>query len=111
MVLRQRLSARLTAVILAATFAVPVNVSAGPAAQGAASSVNGRVTDDLGAVLANAEVSLVPIVPAMPGMKMTPPPPIVGRVKNDGSFIVDKVHDGLYVLKVNAQGYERSSTD
>src|SRR5438552_14388801 len=111
MVLRQRLSARLTAVILAATFAVPVNVSAGPAAQGAASSVNGRVTDMAGAVLPNAEVSLVPIVPAMPGMKMTPPPPIVGRVNNDGSFVVTQVSAGQYVLQVDAPGYGRSSQE
>ena len=111
MVLRQRLSARLTAVILAATFAVPVNVSAGPAAQGAASSVNGRVTDMAGAVLPNAEVSLVPIVPAMPGMKMTPPPPIVGRVNNDGSFVVNQVPAGQYVLQVDAPGYGRSSQE
>src|SRR5437867_45275 len=111
MVLRQRLSACLTAVILAAAFAVPVNVSAGPAAQGAASSVNGRVTDDLGAVLANAEVSLVPIVPAMPGMKMTPPPPIVGRVNNDGSFVVNQVPAGQYILQVDAPGYGRSSQE
>src|SRR3989442_14143439 len=111
MVLRQRLSARRTAVILAGHFAVPVNVSAGPTAQGAASSVNGRVTDMAGAVLPNAEVSLVPIVPAMPGMKMTPPPPIVGRVNNDGSFVVTQVSAGQYVLQVDAPGYGRSSQE
>src|SRR5947199_10469038 len=110
MVLRQS-SACLTAVILAAAFAVPVNVSAGPAAQGATSSVNGRVTDNAGAVLPNAEVSLVPIVPAMPGMKMTPPPPIVGRVNNDGSFTVAQVPAGQYVLQVDAPGYGRSSQE
>src|SRR5216117_2179115 len=110
MVLRQS-SACLTAVILAAAFAVPTGVSAEPQAQGAASSVNGRVTDMAGAVLPNAEVSLVPIVPAMPGMKMTPPPPIVGRVNNDGSFIVAQVPAGQYVLQVDAPGYGRSSQE
>src|SRR5437667_12913143 len=110
MVLRQS-SACLTAVILAASFAVPVTGSAGPAAQGAASSVSGRVTDMAGAVLPNAEVSLVPIVPAMPGMKMTPPPPIVGRVNNDGSFVVNQVPAGQYVLQGDAPGYGRSSQE
>src|SRR3989454_1910230 len=111
MVLRQTLLGCLTAVILTAAFAVPTGVSAEPQAQGAASSVSGRVTDMAGAVLPNAEVSLVPIVPAMPGMKMTPPPPIVGRVNNDGSFVVNQVSAGQYVLQVDAPGYGRSSQE
>ena len=41
-------------------------------AQGAAqtSTVNGRVTNASGAPMPNAEVSLVPVTPSMPGMKM-----------------------------------------
>src|SRR5206468_11231241 len=111
MVLRQRLMGCFAAVILTAAFAVPIHVSAQAAAQGATSSVSGRVTDTLGAVLPNAEVSLVPIVPAMPGMKMTPPPPILGRVNNDGSFTVAQVPAGQYVLQVDAPGYGRSSQE
>src|SRR5881397_465136 len=109
MVLRQTLFGCLTAVVLTAAFAVFIPVNA--QAQGATSSVNGRVTDNAGAVLPNAEVSLVPIVPAMPGMKMTPPPPIVGRVNNDGSFTVAQVPAGQYVLQVDAPGYGRSSQE
>src|SRR5437867_1761699 len=111
MVLRRTLLGCLSAVFLAAVFAVPGPVSAEAPAQGATSSVNGRVTDNLGAVLPNAEVSLVPIVPVMPGMKMTPPPPIVGRVNNDGSFTVAQVPAGQYVLQVDAPGYGRSSQE
>ena len=99
------------AVILTAAFAVPIYVSAQAAAQGATSSVSGRVTDTLGAVLPNAEVSLVPVVPAMPGMKMTPPPPVVGRVNSDGSFVVNQVPAGQYILQVDAPGYGRSSQE
>src|SRR5213083_1354323 len=111
MVLRERLLGCLAVVLLTAAFAVPIALSAKPPAQGATSSVSGRVTDNGGAVLPNAEVSLVPIVPAMPGMKMTPPPPIVGRVNNDGSFIVAQVPAGQYVLQVDAPGYGRSSQE
>ena len=109
MVLRERLLGCLAVVLLTAAFAVPIALSAKPPAQGATSSVSGRVTDNGGAVLPNAEVSLVPIVPAMPGMKMTPPPPIVGRVNNNGSFTVAQVPAGQYVLQVDAPGYGRSS--
>src|SRR5213594_1712424 len=109
MVLRQTLLGCLAAVVLTAAFAVLIPVNA--QAQGATSSVNGRVTDNAGAVLPNTEVSLVPIVPTMPGMKMTPPPPIVGRVNNDGSFTVAQVPAGQYVLQVDAPGYGRSSQE
>src|SRR5437867_3233758 len=111
MVLRERLLGCLAVVLLTAAFAVPIALSAKPPAQGATSSVSGRVTDNGGAVLPNAEVSLVPIVPAMPGMKMTPPPPIVGRVNNNGSFTVAQVPAGQYVLQVDAPGYGRSSQE
>ena len=111
MVLRERLLGCLAVVLLTAAFAVPIALSAKPPAQGATSSVSGRVTDNGSAVLPNAEVSLVPIVPAMPGMKMTPPPPIVGRVNNNGSFTVAQVPAGQYVLQVDAPGYGRSSQE
>src|SRR6059036_679101 len=109
MVLRQTLFGCLTAVVLTAAFAVLIPVNAQD--QGATSSVNGRVTDNAGAVLPNTEVSLVPIVPTMPGMKMTPPAPIAGRVNNDGSFTVAQVPAGQYVLQVDAPGYGRSSQE
>ena len=47
----------------------------------------------------------------MPGMKMTPPPPIPGRVNNDGTFVVAQVPAGQYVLQVDAPGFERSSQE
>jgi len=115
MFLRKTLLGCCTAAFLTAAFAVPTRASAQAPAQGAAtgqtSSLNGRVTDAREAVLANAEVSLVPVTPAMPGMKMTPPPPIPGRVNNDGTFVVAQVPAGQYVLQVDAPGFERSSQE
>src|SRR5262249_44801146 len=89
--------------------AVPSLASAQAPAQ--TSSLNGRVTDAQGAALANAEVSLVPITPAMRGMKMTPPAPLPGRVSGDGTFVFPQVPAGQYVLQIDAPGYSRSSQE
>src|SRR5438093_12739812 len=94
MVLRERLLGCLAVVLLTAAFAVPIALSAKPPAQGATSSVSGRVTDNGSAVLPNAEVSLVPIVPATPGMKMQPHPPIAGRGDNAGPFTLPQAPAG-----------------
>src|SRR5436190_21704433 len=77
------------AAALASAFAVSLN------AQGQA-TLNGRVTDVQGIALPRAEVSLVPVTPAMPGMKMTPPAPLPGRVNNDGTFVFNEVPAGDY---------------
>src|SRR5262249_48082876 len=88
MSLRKTIMGCSTAVLVAAFLAAPTQarVQAPAQAAGQTSSLNGRVTDAQGAALRNAEVSLVPIVPSMPGMKMAPPTPIVGRVNADGTF-------------------------
>src|SRR5712691_3967909 len=49
-------------------------------------SVNGRVINAQGGVVANADVSLGTWTPAMPGMKMTPAPQRTAKSTNDGSF-------------------------
>jgi len=90
------------AAALASAFAVSLS------AQGQG-NLNGRVTDVQGIALPRAEVSLVPVVPAMPGMKMTPPAPLPGRVNNDGTFVFNQVPAGDYVLQVDAPGFSRSS--
>ena len=82
-------------------------------AQGAAqtSTVNGRVTNASGAPMPNAEVSLVPVTPSMPGMKMAAAPAIAGRMTANGTFAVAQVPAGQYVLQVDAPGFERSSQE
>ena len=102
MYLRKAILGCWTALFLVAAFANPSNAQN--------SALNGRVTNAQGAVLANAQVSLVPVTPAMPGMKMTPPPPIAGRVNPDGTFVV-QAPAGQYVLQVDADGYSRSSQE
>ena len=100
MYLRKTVFGCCTAVILAAAFAMPCQ---------AQTALNGRVTDSLGGPLRNAEVSLVPVTPTMPGMKMAAPAAIAGRVNADGTFTVSQVPPGDYVLQVDAPGFERSS--
>jgi hypothetical protein len=103
MFLRKTLYACLLVCVLATTLAVQAF------AQG--SSLNGRVTDLQGGALANAQVSLVPVTPAMPGMKMTPPAPLPSRVNNDGTFGFTQIPAGQYVLQADAPGYGRSSQE
>jgi hypothetical protein len=109
MSLRKKLWRCFAVIVLPAAVAVASNAGAQAPAQ--TSSLNGRVTDPQGGALANAEVSLVPVTPAMPGMKMTPAPPIAGRVNSDGTFVVDQVPSGQYVLQIDAPGFERSSQE
>jgi Carboxypeptidase regulatory-like domain len=79
---------------------------------GQTSSVNGRVTDSQGAVIANATVALVPPPTApMPGMKMTVPPPRTASANANGAFTLDQVPAGTYLLQVDAPGFERSSQE
>jgi Carboxypeptidase regulatory-like domain len=101
--LRRTLYACLLACVLAITLSVQASAQT--------SSLNGRVTDLQGGVLANAQVSLVPVTPAMAGMKMTPPAPLPGRVNNDGTFAFTQVPAGQYVLQADAPGYGRSSQE
>ena len=74
-------------------------------------SVNGRVTDSGGAVVPDAEVSLVKVTPIMPGMTMAPPAPLPGRVNTDGTFAVNQVPPGQYILQADAPGYGRASQE
>src|SRR5262249_7115050 len=99
MYLRKTVFGCCTAVILAAAFAMPSQPQ----------TINGRVTDSLGGALRTAEVSLVPVTPTMPGVKMAAPAAIAGRVNADGTFTVSQVPPGDYVLQVDAPGFERSS--
>jgi hypothetical protein len=103
MFLRKTVYACLLVCVLATTLAVQAFAQA--------SSLNGRVTDLQGGALANAQVSLVPVTPAMPGMKMTPPAPLPGRVNNDGTFAFTQIPAGQYVLQADAPGYGRSSQE
>jgi len=79
------------------------------AASAQAASLSGRVTDAQGAGLANAQVSLVPVVAVMPGMTMAPPAPLPGRINADGTFTFAQIPAGSYVLQVDAPGFSRSS--
>jgi len=77
------------------------------------SSVSGRVTDQRGGVVADAEVSLVrPPAAPMPGMRMPPSSPDrTGRSRADGTFVLEQVPPGRYVLEVDAPGLARSSQE
>src|SRR5262249_11579287 len=99
MFLRHRLVLSCIALVFTVALTGPTRATA-QAGQG--SALNGRVTDSTGGALRNAEVSLVPVTPAMPGMKMAAPPPIAGRVNADGTFTVTQVPPGQYVLQVDA---------
>src|SRR4051812_17084117 len=93
-----------TLIALVSAVAVPLSALA---QQGAA--VNGRATDVGGGALSGVEVSLVKVVPVMPGMTMAPPAPIMGRSNPDGTFVINAVPAGDYILQVDAPGYARAS--
>jgi hypothetical protein len=94
--------------VLSASAATTAQAGA-PAAQ--SSSVGGRVTDAQGAVIANAEVTLGPWTPAMPGMKMAQGPQFTARTAANGTFTLNQIPPGQYVLQIDAPGYERSSQE
>src|SRR5262245_38082142 len=70
MYLRKTVLSSCMAAILAASLAIRSYAGTPLPAQAQTSTLNGRVTDSLGSALRDAEVSLVPVTPAMPGMKM-----------------------------------------
>ncbi|HYR86374.1 MAG TPA: carboxypeptidase regulatory-like domain-containing protein [Terriglobia bacterium] len=82
-----------------------------PASSPQGSALNGRIVSVQGGVVANADVSLGPWTPAMPGMKMTPAPQRTARSTNDGAFSFTQVPPGQYVLQVDAPGFERWSQE
>lgn len=83
-------------------------------ASGQTSSLSGRVANAQGGVIANADVTLEPSMPAMPGMpamRMNAPPPRTARSGADGSFTLEQVPPGTYILQVDAEGFGRSSQE
>ena len=76
------------------------------------STVNGRVTNVRGGVIANADVTLrllpapgaPPAMPNMPGMNEQ-----TTRSGADGTFTFNQVAAGQYVLQADAPGYGRTS--
>ena len=84
---------------------------AAAAASAQTSSVNGKVTNKEGAVVANATVSLVPPPSAMASMPGMRPGATDISVQSaaDGTFQFDKIPAGEFVLHVDAPGLSRSS--
>jgi hypothetical protein len=77
------------------------------------SSVNGRVTNQQGAAVADAEVSLVPPPSAManmPGMRAGANDRTT-RSRPDGTFVFEQVPPGTYVLQADAPGLSRASQE
>ena len=75
------------------------------------SSVNGRVTNRQGAPVPDADIALVapPSMP-MPGMRMPPASADrTARSRADGTFALEQVPAGQYVLEIDAPGLARSS--
>ena len=78
------------------------------------SAVSGRVANAQGGVVANADVTLevsMPAMPGMPPMRTDAPPPRTARSGADGSFSLEQVPSGRYILLVDAPGFGRSSQE
>ena len=78
------------------------------------SSVNGRVANDKGGVVANADVTLeqqMPAMPGMPAMRTNAPPPRTTKSGPDGTFTLAQVPAGRYLLMIDAPGFGRSSQE
>ena len=78
------------------------------------SPVGGRVANDKGGVVANADVSLeqqMPAMPGMPAMRTNAPPPRTTRTGPDGTFTLADVPAGRYLLMIDAPGFGRSSQE
>src|SRR5438093_2653472 len=81
-------------------------------------SVSGRVANAQGGIITGADVTLrslpppgVPVMPRMPNM-----PGMAGAERTtqsgaDGTFSIDQVSPGQYVLQVDFSGFERSSQE
>jgi hypothetical protein len=101
------------AAVIVATLVMATNASA------QTSSVSGRVTNAQGGgTIANAEVTLRSLpTPGTPAMPRMPNMPGMGgtertvRAGADGTFTIDQVSPGQYVLQVDAPGFERSSQE
>src|SRR5262245_14997771 len=112
MFLRKKLLVCCATVALSSAFAIPSTAGATAPAQAAqGSSLNGRITNVQGGTAPNAEVALVPVVKVMPGMTMSPPAPLPGRVNADGTFTFTQIPPGDYILQADAPGFSRASQE
>jgi hypothetical protein len=76
------------------------------------STVSGRITNREGAPVADADVSLVPppsAMASMPGMRPGAGTDRTTKSRADGTFQLEQVPAGQYVLQVDAAGLSRSS--
>ena len=81
------------------------------------SSLNGRVADLRGGVVANAEVSLRTLpppgaaMPNMPNMRQNEPPPRTTRTGADGAFTFEQLPAGTYRPSGGRAGFGRASQE
>jgi hypothetical protein len=96
---------------LAVTVVVSFLILAAAPVWAQTSSVTGRVTNEQGSPVVGADVSLVPppMAPMPAGMTMAPDR--TTKTKADGTFALDQVPPGTYVLQVDAPGQSRASQE